>query len=251
MLIPISSIMLITILNLIYCVVTKEKTMLFCSIFAYFLPCFRFLDSKNISDIIILSVLLCLSVFLLLGTANELIGSRSNKAPLFVILNSLLTFVMFFGSIIKCMSNYYQLLPYLNLFSLFISAAYLILLVVIFCIRSIESKPQNTNTITYDNIKRNAKQVIWIESSVFISNIIIDYFLIDSSIRNEITSLLKNTTYITVVLIALIYFISTISVYKKYTKICTEQVSSGSLTKLCIMQIVSTLFFMASYFLLF
>lgn len=68
-----------TIINLIFCIITSSNTIVFTSIYLPFIPYFRFLKSGNIAEVFALLLFLAITITLYIFCVKELFNENNKK----------------------------------------------------------------------------------------------------------------------------------------------------------------------------
>ena len=241
---------LISVINLIFCVITGNSNQIFFgSIYLFFVPYIRYINSGNIFEILILVLFFVFTIAVYILSLRELFNDKNLKAP-FTIIN-VIWMLLSYASVILAVDSgiSYNFIPYITL---------ILLLIVLILIKwSEQNKAMRSKTIpdeedplaenfqlsakSYRQIARTAKGSPIIETGVFLVSIYLKYLYLQSFT-------FVTWFYLITVVLAILIFIGTIydcRSFKKKTGQCPP--SENFLKKLNIMQIVSFILFAISF----
>lgn len=246
-----------TTINLFYNVLLSEKKIFFTSISLFFVPYFRFWDNGGFEEILFLFLFTIITVILFIVSSKELLDPSNRKAP-YTILNIFWIMMSTFITLIVEINNK------LFLPSLDIIYFYMFVIVFIFLIvfakwsdqnKVIREKPLNSKeeflpenfqfqTKSYQQIARTAKGTPVIAFSCFLFSLFLWY------LDKDIT-IFRNFLYGIVLVLIVIISIGTFVDCKRFEKRTGEKPpTSHFLRRLIIMQVISIMLFVGSYFLL-
>lgn len=248
-----------TIINIVYCFIVSKVDIFLTSIFLMFVPLNRFLNENNYYELLVLLFFGAITIIFYIFSVKETLNKYIEKTP-FLIINALWFYISNF-SIMFLDSNEATIILQVNPIFISIVAISLILLIILKWIdlnklyrnKSIpnfeDPLPENfqLQAKSYEQIKRTALGTAVISIGVFLFNLLLIYINNTSSIL----LIFRNFMYSFCMFFEIIIFFGTIHDCKAFEKKTGQKPPLKKfLKKLNIIQILSIVLLAISFFVL-
>ena len=252
---------LFSIVNILFCIITKSLTVFYLSLDFLLLPFYRFTENGNVFDLIVMFLFVSVSVFLAIGALIESLGITDNE----IIKPFKFTALNLFWSVAVTCCNFLFIslleilpidipadMPILSFIRLDILSIYFVSAFLMFLLRFLSNynylmERKSSVTVNFKLIEKQSNQFAIIEISVFVLVFLFKYFTfyIDASAFYK----LQNICYLVAVWVLIFYYIQTRKILKNHQKTGLEpNPPNRYFKKIFMKQIVSFVLFVLSYF---
>ena len=244
------TLVLLTVINIVFCLISCTHTIFLGSLDFCFAPYFRYIKKGNLLELIALVLFIAITIFLSIKTLIETINKKENNDVKYTLVN----FSWIFSSMLTSMPLIIELEDYLPIFSRVGSLICIILLLVIFiCKVNNKNKSNFANycrqkNITYQKTYKTVKKIPLLYLGLFSFVLLFRYYTYYLVGLNNLFVFIMNVVYLTGAYFAVGYFITSVKSFNYLKNNKNEHCPYTSFfKKICSLQIISFLLFILSY----